>query len=243
MPRLSGSDFDGVLTVLHEAGQVEGPMPFPEPVLEALHRLVRCEVVSYHERVVGHPAAASAGEQTCSGVTDIGAAYIRYQHQDPLAPSCGARKVSDFFSRREFHRSELYQHVFRPLGVEDTLRLWLDPQHGSSARLDFDRPRRDFRERDREVLNVLHPHLSQFRRTAEVRQCATPPSSTDTDKLTSREHKVLELVATGKTNAEIASTLWVSPLTVRRHLENIYKKLGVHTRTAAVAVWRNWPDI
>ena len=53
--------------------------------------------------------------------------------------------------------------------------------------------------------------------------------------MTAREREVLELVREGLTNAEIARTLWVAPGTVRRHLENAYAKLGVHTRTAAVA--------
>jgi DNA-binding CsgD family transcriptional regulator len=53
--------------------------------------------------------------------------------------------------------------------------------------------------------------------------------------LTQREHQVVLLVAEGLTNAEIAQKLWISPGTVRRHLENVFAKLGVHTRTAAVA--------
>ena len=53
--------------------------------------------------------------------------------------------------------------------------------------------------------------------------------------LTRREQEVVVLVAEGKTNAEIARQLWISPGTVRRHLENVFAKLGVHTRTAAVA--------
>jgi DNA-binding CsgD family transcriptional regulator len=52
--------------------------------------------------------------------------------------------------------------------------------------------------------------------------------------LTSRERDVLAWVARGKTNPEVAEILWVTPSTVRKHLENIYAKLGVHTRTAAV---------
>jgi predicted ArsR family transcriptional regulator len=43
------------------------------------------------------------------------------------------------------------------------------------------------------------------------------------------------LVAEGLTNAQIAERLWISPGTVRRHLENVFTKLDVHTRTAAVA--------
>jgi DNA-binding CsgD family transcriptional regulator len=53
--------------------------------------------------------------------------------------------------------------------------------------------------------------------------------------LTPREREILAWVARGKTNPEIAETLWIAPTTVRRHLEHIYSKLGVHTRTAAAA--------
>jgi DNA-binding CsgD family transcriptional regulator len=53
--------------------------------------------------------------------------------------------------------------------------------------------------------------------------------------LTARERQILGWVARGKTNLEIAEVLWLSPSTVRKHLENIYGKLGVHNRTAAVA--------
>lgn len=54
-------------------------------------------------------------------------------------------------------------------------------------------------------------------------------------QLTARERDVLSWVARGKTNAEIAERLWLAPSTVRKHLENVYAKLGVNTRTAAVA--------
>ena len=54
-------------------------------------------------------------------------------------------------------------------------------------------------------------------------------------QLTARERDVLSWVARGKTNGEIAQLLWLAPGTVRKHLENVYAKLGVSTRTAAVA--------
>jgi DNA-binding CsgD family transcriptional regulator len=57
----------------------------------------------------------------------------------------------------------------------------------------------------------------------------------DEVQLTRRENEVLAWVARGKTNAEIAELLWLAPSTVRKHLENVYSKLGVSTRTAAVA--------
>jgi DNA-binding NarL/FixJ family response regulator len=53
------------------------------------------------------------------------------------------------------------------------------------------------------------------------------------EDLTDRERQVLGLLARGVTNKEIADKLIVSPNTVKRHIKAIYKKLGVHTRTAA----------
>jgi DNA-binding CsgD family transcriptional regulator len=57
----------------------------------------------------------------------------------------------------------------------------------------------------------------------------------DAASLTAREREVLAWVARGKTNSEIARLLWLAPSTVAKHLENVYSKLGVKTRTAAVA--------
>jgi DNA-binding CsgD family transcriptional regulator len=54
-------------------------------------------------------------------------------------------------------------------------------------------------------------------------------------RLTAREPEVLTWVARGKRNAEVAELLSLSPGTVRKHLQNVYSKLGVNTRTAAVA--------
>jgi DNA-binding CsgD family transcriptional regulator len=51
--------------------------------------------------------------------------------------------------------------------------------------------------------------------------------------LTQREREVVALVAAGKTNAEIAAVLSISARTVQKHLEHIFPKLGVETRTAA----------
>jgi DNA-binding CsgD family transcriptional regulator len=54
--------------------------------------------------------------------------------------------------------------------------------------------------------------------------------------LTERELDVVELVARGKTNAEIAETLFVSVSTVKTHLEAVRAKLGVRNRVG-IAAW------
>jgi DNA-binding CsgD family transcriptional regulator len=233
--RLSASDYRDVLAVLREAGEVEGPMPFPEPVLDALRRLVPCDVVTYHERVGGHPALATSGEPRGSMTGEIRAACRQYWHQDRLAPSKRPRKVSDVLSQREFHRTELYQYVSSSVGIEDMFRLWLASEDGGGVRLEFDRPRRDFSERDRDVLDVLLPHLTQLHKQAAARRRVPLRLTRTFEKLTPREQEILELVAEGRTNKEISALLWISSGTVRKHLENAFEKLEVHTRTAAAA--------
>jgi DNA-binding NarL/FixJ family response regulator len=75
---------------------------------------------------------------------------------------------------------------------------------------------------------------------ARVRRLLTrssaSPRSEDSFDLTSREGEVLALLAEGHRQAEIALALALSPRTVGKHIEHILRKLGVHTRTQAVAL-------
>ncbi len=57
----------------------------------------------------------------------------------------------------------------------------------------------------------------------------------ESHQLTEREREVIQLIATGYANKEIASQLGVAVSTIRRHIENIYSKLHVHCRTQAAA--------
>ena len=68
------------------------------------------------------------------------------------------------------------------------------------------------------------------------RQRVDRPMGTHAFDLTKRELEVMELLAAGRTQAEIASSLFISPKTVASHLQRILAKLGVHSRTQAVAV-------
>ena len=70
----------------------------------------------------------------------------------------------------------------------------------------------------------------------EERASALAQQTLESFGLTPREIEVLYLVAQGKTNKEIAADLYISPLTVRTHLEHVYQKLGVGSRTEAAAL-------
>ena len=60
-------------------------------------------------------------------------------------------------------------------------------------------------------------------------------SQSELSTLTEREREVLDLLAQGLTNKEIAENLVITTNTVKRHLKAIFEKLNVHTRSAATA--------
>ena len=70
---------------------------------------------------------------------------------------------------------------------------------------------------------------------AALHSLTAPPEHVDTGGLTARELEVLRLVAAGKSNREVAAALTISEHTAARHLQNIFAKLHVSSRTAASA--------
>jgi CheY-like chemotaxis protein/DNA-binding CsgD family transcriptional regulator len=70
----------------------------------------------------------------------------------------------------------------------------------------------------------------------EVNDIATLEATMLAFRLTMRESEVLYWVVKGKTNRDIGDILGSSPATVKKHLERVYEKLGVETRTAAAAM-------
>lgn len=98
-----------------------------------------------------------------------------------------------------------------------------------------------------EVLARVAAHLRTARilQTARAASQAQPLTLNDEQayatlsarfQLTEREVEVLRWVACGKTNRDIGDILGLSPRTVNKHLEHVYVKLGVETRTAATSV-------
>jgi DNA-binding CsgD family transcriptional regulator len=149
-------------------------------------------------------------------------------------------KIADFYSARQWHSTGMYTDFSRRLGLEHSLMVCLPSAlpptagPGRYVRLNLDRgPGPDFSERDRAVFTLLGPHLDRAYLDAERRRHPVP-------RLTPRQNDLLRLVAAGHTNTQIARRLGISEGTVRTHLENIYERLGVSSRTAAVT--RAFPD-
>jgi DNA-binding NarL/FixJ family response regulator len=69
--------------------------------------------------------------------------------------------------------------------------------------------------------------------TSAIHVARSLPTTTGNEALTRREYEILQLVAEGHSNAVIGRKLWLVEQTVKFHLSNVYRKIGVQNRTAA----------
>lgn len=118
-------------------------------------------------------------------------------------------------------------HTAALQGVRDTLRVGFSTPAGTELQLHLDRWHHTFSQRDAAILTLLGPALQRL-------MLSSPRLAGHAD-LSRCELRVLELVAAGATNKDVADQLCVTVATVRKHLEHAYRKLGVTNRTAAVA--------
>jgi DNA-binding CsgD family transcriptional regulator len=249
--RLGHGDYEAALEIVAEAADSSREQPFELPAIEGLLRLIPSDRAGYFE--YGGGGVTFGGRNTflvdspawSSKDTDMDSDVVRATIDSwPLRDGCeraspeSPLKLSDFLTGAQLRRNPWYAETMRGCGIEHELKVWLPSEEPDVHRGFFfvRGPRdRDFDERDRAVLRLLKPHLARIRARWERRH--RPPSD-----LTRRETEVLGLVAEGLTNGEIATRLFLAPTTVRTHLENIFAKLDVHTRTAAVARLREARD-
>jgi ATP/maltotriose-dependent transcriptional regulator MalT len=93
----------------------------------------------------------------------------------------------------------------------------------------------DAAERERAAGRGCFERLGALADLRALDSAAAGGAPADTHGLSPRELEVLDLVAAGRTNRDIASELFLSEKTVARHLSNIFTKLGVGSRSAATA--------
>jgi DNA-binding CsgD family transcriptional regulator len=351
MGELRQVDLRAALDVVAELGEADDVHAFGAGVVAGLRRLIPADAVAYNEidfsvgkaiAVVDPPEIVAGGAMQ---------ALARYGSQNPLVahairePLIRALKISDFVSRREFRRTDIYDCLFRPAGLEYQMACGLPGPRALVVGISINRCSRDFSERDRALLDLLRPYLVQAHARATARElsqatilmleaalggvgraavllsaggviqaasaqalqwldeyCLAPESEemlpepvaawrerrraslteggagsgddvlevqrgyrcltiraiggqeADHDLLvfeerhevssrdlrtlglTPRQAEILQLVAAGRSDREIASLLYVSEHTVGKHLEHIFTRLRVTSRTAAAAV-------
>jgi DNA-binding CsgD family transcriptional regulator len=238
VPVISAGDAASLLEIVHDGASADGREPFPSSVLWALARLIPSDAC------VGYQEAAVAGKfRVVEQVEIVGeppspsveAAFHTLGWQNPMHCRLHAReqrvlRLSDFLTRRQRRRLEYEAAVWRPHGIDDGLRAWLPAEPGHARSIYLERSGKNYTDRELTLLSLLRPHLVRMRVNAESR-CRMKGDPV----LTPREAEVLGWIARGRTNRDIARLLFISPHTVRKHVENIFEKLDVRTRTAAAA--------
>lgn len=180
------------------------------------------------------PGAVGAAEQ---------AAFDRHFHEHPLvryhAFELGdyARRISDSMSQRSFRETALYNDYYRRVGLTHTLAIPIRMNGRELVGFVLNRDGMDFDDRELALLDCLRRPLARLFDRVEAAE--RPSVAFDEARLARlglgrREGEVMRWLATGKTDKDMAVLLGLSPRTVHKHLQNIYAKLGVETRTAAV---------
>lgn len=336
MAQLTEKDLTTVLELSLEAQACSGLAEFSSEFLPQLRRLVPYDQLGYNEVDLAKGTARILTDPPEVAIQGAEERLMRVIHQHPLAArqSRGDLRpylLSDFLTAREFHRLDLYHDLYRLLDAEDQIAFGLPGP--VIVAIALSRCRRSFTERDRQVLEVLRPHLSsvwarlverdstaalvsiledglerrhagvvQFDRrgrlahvSASARQLldaycgngskpwrvpaavegwmgpSAPPLNLDGPRgrlrlrmidghddcagilveelrssppaidrlvglgLTERQAQVTRLLACGKSSQRIARELRISTPTVRKHLEHVYDRLGVSSRSEAIA--------
>ena len=183
--------------------------------------------VSYPERLLDQETAAALEQH----VPD----FPLTRHTRPGGDGRPIRR-SDLQSLRSFRHSGMYADVARKLGLSEMLAMSLQPGRLHVC-ISLNRAGPDFTAEAVDLLTQLRPLLTRrvVRLSAGLAMPGGRPESAD---LTSRQQEVLSLVAAGLTDAAIGRRLGCSPRTVDKHLEHVYRRLGVSCRTAAIAACR-----
>jgi DNA-binding CsgD family transcriptional regulator len=340
MRQLGAKDLEAALEFALEAQAAESVDELRRRLLPRLRGLVPCHVLGYNEIDLGRGQVLGILDPPDAGFDGIDRQFLSVIDQHPLvkvqrAGDLSVRALSDFLTVRQFHRLELYNDFYRLIDAEDQLAFGI-PGDVMVAFV-LCRSGRDFKPRDRQLLELVRPHLALA--YGQARECervnallralesgleerdvavlqldlsgqlthatgaatelleayfgpgavdrhalpsgiakwlrndtshdltldgprgrlrvreqrhersgdwrmlvldesrVCPPSieSLRDLGLTRRQAQVLRLVACGKTSRRIAQELQISTATVSKHLEHIYDRLGVSTRTQAIS--------
>ena len=207
----------------------------PSLVASEMTTLSVCDLASGRREVVSCPAGGI-------GPADR-AAFDRFFFEHPLvryhafARGRGVHRISDSIAFSRFRHGALYADYYRRIGIDHAIALPLHVDDRTLVSFVLNRRRRDFSERDREVLDLATATLSgMYRQLHPPRRAGRAPTRPFAT-LTAREREIIEWLVAGKTDRDIAAIVDCSHRTVQKHLQRIYEKLGVETRTAAAVRW------
>jgi DNA-binding CsgD family transcriptional regulator len=220
-------------------------------LMASLHRAIRCDWVSINE--VGPKPGDFWGMVEPNLPDETKVIFAQYMHQNPLlmymleSRRGSARRLSEMISPEDLHRTDLYRLFYGPLGLEHQIAFTLpqEPPRMLGVAISRIGPNGDFDDADRDLLNAARPYLIQSYRSAIAFEALRTAVGTDALTsallavgLTTREADVMALLARGRSNADLATSLGISTRTAEKHVQNSFRKLEVKTRSSASArVW------
>src|SRR5690349_9120235 len=234
-----------VLTAVTEDGLRDDPGPaMPWTVLDRLQQLIPSDLIQFSEHDLQGPWSLTSqltldgGDHiiefdNLNGVDDeahfweLRKKFLPSTYAARTGDMSSAVRWSDFYTGAELKNTPFYAEYGNPR-LKHCMHVPL-PSPGLTRHVGFWRSNHDFSERDRLAVQLLRPHLHEVYLDAERRRRGIP-------HLSRREREVLQLVAQGYSNADIARILFISIATVRKHMEHIFGRTGVRTRSAAAAL-------
>ena len=261
MKELSQRDLLAILDFLRGAAAVGGPRTFAMYVTTELPRVIPSAMTAFAELDLVKrsvywvmdpldPSMPNPAEILAAHIPDN--PFILYLYRKH-AGDAGAIRLSDLTTARAFRDTGIYREFYRPLHLNYSMACALRLSRQELAAIALYRSGSDFSERDRLCLNLLLPHLADLQRQSEAMARVRRDLTLVTRGVEASGHAFVIVgpggrirragqrtqrwlpVAAGATNPAIAARLRISPRTVQTHLDRVYRKLGVQTRSAAAA--------
>jgi DNA-binding CsgD family transcriptional regulator len=228
---------DHQLDIAYRLGQVQSVGQLVDQALSLLEDLLGDVVVSFNRIDIALGKASVAFrpyrpelETAVDGVGRMLAEHPLYRWYTSQ-PDWSAARISDAIPDDEFRQTRLFKEVLEPAGAHHTLALmFTPPATGEFIYLAATRSEPDFSDEELAACRRLQPILV----AAYGALSAAPRQPRSDVALTRRERAVLGYLADGLTANAIARNLSASPATVRKHLQNLYAKLGTSDRLGAV---------
>ena len=239
---VTGRDAHRILEVVNDATADDDAEVFYSSVLRGIAELVPADEVTFQLSDIGnhHNEGLCLVEGRAEPLTPDPADSIAFwsAYFEPGGCSYAAIRPglpdysvvvrrSDRFGDREYERYAMGK-LMHGWGVRHQLLAAMQPFGAIDRRLLLFRwDGADFTNREVEIIRLIRPHLGELH-LRRVRELAGEP------KLTARQWEVLRLVSLGASNYQIGRRLGVSEATVRKHLENVFLRIGAASRTEAI---------
>ncbi len=241
---MTETDVRALLGVFERCEPAAADDIFYADVLMGLRELIPCDDITFQLMDVAEQRLRTlfvtddgVHREECVGMTDefLEVFWQQFWEEDGCAGPLVTGDYSTLLHQAETWSTRAYANTrlgsaFAAAGMKDEVLVPMTPLGGTDRRLMLWRNEGStvFSEREKAMLALARPHVAELH-TRRDRELRGEPN------LTPRQWEVLRRVATGASNTQIARELRLSEATVRKHLENVFLRLDVQSRTEAVA--------